>query len=42
VNCPPEEWLTIKSIVRDLELNAIGRLICRRCYFCHPLAPWEP
>ncbi len=39
---PPEDWFTIKSIVRDLELQErdwAGDL--RAGYFCEPSAPWE-
>ncbi len=39
---PAEEWLTIESIVRDLELQqrdwAADMLAG---YFCQPSAPWE-
>jgi hypothetical protein len=39
---PAEEWFTIRSIVRDLELCerdwAVDLLAG---YFCQPLAPWE-
>jgi hypothetical protein len=39
---PPEEWLTIKSIVRDLELQERDWAADLQAgYFCHPLAPWE-
>ena len=39
---PPEEWFTIKSIVRDLELHErdwAADLLAG--YFCQPGAPWE-
>jgi hypothetical protein len=39
---PPEEWFTIKSIVRDLELierDWAADLLAG--YFCQPVAPWE-
>ena len=39
---PPEEWFTIKSIVRDLELSErdwAADLLAG--YFCQPSAPWE-
>ena len=39
---PTEEWWTIKSIVRDLELEErdwAADLLAG--YFCQPLAPWE-
>ena len=39
---PPEEWFTIKSIVRDLELNErdwAADLLAG--YFCQASAPWE-
>ena len=39
---PPEEWFTIKSIVRDLELQERDWAADLQAgYFCHPLAPWE-
>ena len=39
---PPEEWLTIKAIVRDLELQERDWAADLQAgYFCHPLAPWE-
>ena len=39
---PPDEWFTIKSIVRDLELHErdwMGDLLGG--YFCQASAPWE-
>ncbi len=39
---PPKEWFTIKSIVRDLELEErdwAADLLAG--YFCQSLAPWE-
>ena len=39
---PPEEWFTIKSIIRDLELQErdwAADLLAG--YFCQPGAPWE-
>jgi hypothetical protein len=39
---PPEEWFTIKAIVRDLELierDWAADLLAG--YFCQPVAPWE-
>jgi hypothetical protein len=39
---PAEEWFTIQSIVRDLELEErdwAANLLAG--YFCQSLAPWE-
>jgi hypothetical protein len=39
---PPDEWFTINSIVRDLELierDWAADLLAG--YFCQPVAPWE-
>jgi S-adenosylmethionine synthetase len=39
---PPEEWFTIKAIVRDLELierDWAADLLAG--YFCQPATPWE-
>jgi hypothetical protein len=39
---PPDEWFTIKAIVRDLELQErdwAADLLAG--YFCQSLAPWE-
>jgi hypothetical protein len=39
---PPEEWFSIKAIVRDLELQErdwAADLLAG--YFCQPVAPWE-
>ena len=39
---PPEEWFSIKTIVRDLELierDWAADLLAG--YFCQPVAPWE-
>src|SRR5271166_2273069 len=39
---PPDEWLTIKSIIRDLELEErdwTAHLLAG--YLCQSLAPWE-
>ena len=39
---PPGEWFTIKSIVRDLELQQRDWAADLRAgYFCQPGAPWE-
>ena len=39
---PPEEWFTIKSIVRDLELQERDWASDLQAgYFCQPSAPWE-
>ena len=39
---PPEDWFTIKSIVRDLELQERDWAAdLRGGYFCQASAPWE-
>ena len=39
---PAEEWLTIKSIVRDLELEERDwNADLLAGYFCRSMAPWE-
>ena len=42
VELPPEDWFTIKSIVRDLELQERDWAAdLRGGYFCQASAPWE-
>jgi hypothetical protein len=39
---PPEDWFTVKSIVRDLELQKRDWVVDLLAgYFCQSLAPWE-
>ena len=39
---PPEEWFTIKAIIRDLKLpKRDWAADLQAGYFCQPLAPWE-
>ena len=39
---PPEDWFTVKSIVRDLELQERDWVVDLLAgYFCQSLAPWE-